>query len=153
MNPYTQKLFKKRVTAWRWRASVSIDPLFLMPAFLMCTTSFLTYSHLKNVNFGSPFIVGNWVWYTLGSSSRVAGITLRCWHRGYPPWVREFFPRLPSPAQGKSNVGADSWTIFLFQRFSIWVEKGAEDGSDAYYLQSVRHDKSSLHIEFPMLGQ
>ena len=38
-------------------------------------------------------------------------------------------------------------------KFSIRVEKGAEDGSVGYFLQSTYHDKSSLLTEFPMLGR
>lgn len=37
-------------------------------------------------------------------------------------------------------------------KFSIRVEKGAEDGSVGYFLQSTYHDKSSLLSEFPVLG-
>ena len=36
-------------------------------------------------------------------------------------------------------------------KFSIQVEKGAEDDSVRYFLQSVYHYKSSLLTEFPML--
>lgn len=38
-------------------------------------------------------------------------------------------------------------------KFSIRVEKGAEDGSVGYFLQSTYHDKSSLLTEFPVLGR
>ena len=36
-------------------------------------------------------------------------------------------------------------------KFSIRVEKGAEDGSVGYFLQSTYHDKSSLLTEFPVV--
>ena len=38
------------------------------------------------------------------------------------------------------------------QRFSIRVERGANGGSEACYLQSVHHDRSSLITEFFILG-
>jgi len=38
-------------------------------------------------------------------------------------------------------------------KFSIRVEKGAEDGSVGYFLQSTHHDKSSLLTEFPVRGR
>jgi len=38
------------------------------------------------------------------------------------------------------------------QRFSIRVERGANDGSEACYLQSVCHDRSSLITEFLYSG-
>ena len=37
------------------------------------------------------------------------------------------------------------------QRFSIRVERGDDDGSEACYLQTVCYDKSSLIFEFFML--
>jgi len=38
-------------------------------------------------------------------------------------------------------------------KFSIRVEKGAEDGSIKYFPQSTYRDKSSLLTKFPMLGR
>ena len=38
------------------------------------------------------------------------------------------------------------------QGFSIRMESGADDGSEACHLQSVYHDRSSLITEFFMLG-
>jgi len=37
-------------------------------------------------------------------------------------------------------------------KLSIRVEKGIEDDSVTYFLQSMHHDKSSLITEFPLLG-
>jgi len=36
-------------------------------------------------------------------------------------------------------------------KFSLRVEKGAEDDAVRFFLQSMYHDKSSLLTEFPML--
>ena len=33
------------------------------------------------------------------------------------------------------------------------MEKDTDDGSEAYYLQSVYHDRSCLVTDFPMLGR
>ena len=38
-------------------------------------------------------------------------------------------------------------------KFSVRMEKGAEDGSVGYFLQSTYHDKSSLLTKFPVLGR
>ena len=52
----------------------------------------------------------------------------------------------------KANQVPDIEPSSFPSKFSIRVEKGAEDGSVGYFLQGTYHDKSNLLTEFPMLG-
>jgi len=49
---------------------------------------------------------------------------------------------------GKSHAGPTIEPSSFARRISVWVEKAADDGSKACYLQNVYHGRYNLIIEF-----